>query len=42
MKNDVTADLLLRQLDQLGVKPGGLLLVHSAFSVVGPVAGGFH
>ena len=40
MKNDVTADLLLRQLDQLGVKPGGLLLVHSAFSVVGPVAGG--
>ena len=40
MKNDVTADLLVRQLGQLGVKPGDLLLVHTAFSAVGPVAGG--
>jgi aminoglycoside 3-N-acetyltransferase len=31
---------LVRQLAQLGVRPGGVLLVHTAFSAVGPVEGG--
>ena len=40
VNNPVTADLLVHQLDQLGVKPGDLLLVHTAFSAMGPVVGG--
>jgi len=33
---------LVRQLDALGVQPGGILLVHAAFSRVAPVEGGPH
>ena len=32
--------LLVRQLLDLGVEPGGVLLVHAAYSQVGPVEGG--
>jgi len=34
--------MLVRQLRALGVKPGGILLVHAAFSRVHPVEGGPH
>jgi aminoglycoside N3'-acetyltransferase len=33
---------LIRQLGALGVQPGGILLVHAAFSKVAPVEGGPH
>jgi aminoglycoside 3-N-acetyltransferase len=33
---------LIRQLGALGVQPGGILLVHAAFSKLGPVEGGPH
>ena len=36
----VTQDVLVQQLRALGVRPGGVLLVHTAFSQVGPVEGG--
>jgi aminoglycoside 3-N-acetyltransferase len=36
----ITQDDLLRQLLELGVQPGGVLLVHCAFSRVKPVEGG--
>lgn len=34
------AEILTRQLLDLGVQPGGVLLVHTSFSKVGPVEGG--
>src|SRR5262245_26439873 len=36
------ANALVRQLSALGVQPGGILLVHTAFSKVGPTEGGPH
>jgi aminoglycoside 3-N-acetyltransferase len=36
------ANALVRQLSALGVQPGGVLLVHAAFSSVAPVEGGPH
>ena len=38
--NMIHRDALIRQLLDLGVQPGGILLVHTAFSRVGPVEGG--
>jgi aminoglycoside N3'-acetyltransferase len=38
--NMVPADTLIRQLLDLGVEPGGVLLVHTGFSKVKPVEGG--
>ena len=38
--NMIHTDALTRQLLDLGVKPGGVLLVHTAFSKVKPVSGG--
>ena len=38
--NSTSPALLVRQLLELGVKPGTVLLVHTAFSKVGPVEGG--
>ena len=40
MKNEVSPDQIANQLAQLGVRSGDLLLVHTAFSAVRPVAGG--
>ncbi len=39
-RKTLTPDQLAVQLLQLGVKPGGVLVVHSSFSSVGPVTGG--
>jgi aminoglycoside N3'-acetyltransferase len=39
-QNSISQDTLVRQLRTLGVQPGGVLLVHTAFSQVGPVAEG--
>jgi aminoglycoside N3'-acetyltransferase len=36
----VTGDYIAAQLLSLGVRPGGVLIVHTAFSRVGPVEGG--
>jgi aminoglycoside 3-N-acetyltransferase len=38
----VTRSQLIRQLGELGVEAGGVLLVHSAFSKIAPVDGGPH
>ena len=38
----VTKSQLVRQLGMLGVAPGGVLLVHTAFSKIAPVEGGPH
>ena len=38
--NSTSRDVLVRQLLDLGVQPGAVLLVHTAFSRVGPVEGG--
>ena len=38
--NTINAETLVRQLLELGVKPGGVLLVHTSFSKVRPVEGG--
>jgi len=38
--DNATRDTIVRQLLDLGVQPGGVLLVHTAFSKVGPVVGG--
>ena len=38
--NTINAETLIRQLLELGVKPGGVLLVHTSFSKVRPVEGG--
>lgn len=38
--NMVHRDALIRQLLDLGVQPGGVLLVHTAFSKVSPIEGG--
>jgi aminoglycoside N3'-acetyltransferase len=38
--DSVNRDMLVRQLLDLGVQPGAVLLVHTAFSKVGPVEGG--
>ena len=39
-RESTTRDELTRQLLELGVEPGGVLLVHTAFSRVAPVEGG--
>lgn len=39
-RSPISRDELVRQLRSLGVQPGGVLVVHTAFSRVGPVAGG--
>lgn len=36
----IPQDVLVEQLRTLGVQPGGVLLVHTAFSRIGPVEGG--
>jgi aminoglycoside 3-N-acetyltransferase len=38
--NTINRETLIRQLIELGVTPGGVLLVHSSFSKVKPVEGG--
>ena len=38
--NTISQETLIRQLIELGVTPGGVLLVHSSFSKVKPVEGG--
>lgn len=38
--DSIARDVIVRQLRELGVRPGGVLVVHTAFSKVGPVAGG--
>ena len=38
--NMIARDTLIQQLLELGVKPGGVLLVHTSFSKVQPVEGG--
>ena len=38
--NTISQETLVRQLIELGVTPGGVLLVHSSFSKVKPVEGG--
>jgi aminoglycoside 3-N-acetyltransferase len=38
--NVINRDTLIQQLLELGVKPGGVLLVHTAFSKVKPIEGG--
>lgn len=39
-RRPITFDELVNQLRDLGVTPGGVLLVHTSFSKVGPVEGG--
>jgi aminoglycoside 3-N-acetyltransferase len=41
-KSSIAKAELIRQLGTLGVQPGGILLVHAAFSSVAPVEGGPH
>ena len=38
--NLIYRDTLIQQLLELGVQPGGVLLVHTAFSKVKPIEGG--
>ena len=38
--DEISRETLVRQLLDSGVEPGGVLLVHTAFSKVRPVAGG--
>ncbi|NWG35636.1 MAG: AAC(3) family N-acetyltransferase [Chloroflexi bacterium] len=38
--NMIRTDTLIRQLLDLGIQPGGILLVHTAFSKVKPIEGG--
>ena len=38
--NSTSRDVLVWQLLDLGIQPGAVLLVHTAFSRVGPVEGG--
>ncbi len=38
--DNATRDIIIRQLLDLGVRPGGVLLVHTAFSKVRPMVGG--
>jgi aminoglycoside N3'-acetyltransferase len=38
--NVISTETLVRQLLELGVMPGGVLLVHTSFSKVKPVEGG--
>jgi aminoglycoside 3-N-acetyltransferase len=38
--NVISQETLIRQLLELGVIPGGVLLVHTSFSKVKPVEGG--
>jgi aminoglycoside N3'-acetyltransferase len=40
VKDEVGRDELVRQLDELGVESGSVLVVHTSFSTVAPVVGG--
>ena len=40
MKNEISEQSLIREILEMGVKPGGVLLVHTSFSKVKPVEGG--